>query len=267
MKAIVDNTLYQDWIFLSDQYFTPTPSIQSKDRLLYSHTLKNLFGQASSVLQLINHTDHSFEYFSENILALLGYNTDTFTNGKVQFKMSLMHPDHARIFVRHIHPVMFDLMHQYKKTDRIKDLNFYFTYQIRRNDGQYIWVSEKMNVVEVDDNGNPVLSLIFMDNISLMKGHDAPIDFIVNLNQEQYYNEPLVRMHYGLHNSKSALSDREQDVLRLLSEGKSSHEIAVHLNISYHTVCTHRKNMLHKTDSKNLMELLNKVKNKHVSVA
>jgi DNA-binding CsgD family transcriptional regulator len=266
MKAIVDNTMYHNWTSLSQLYFNPVAEDLSKDRLLYSHTLNNLFGKASSVLQLINHTDNSFEYSSENIQTLLGYELDTITNGKVQFKMSLMHPEHARIFIKHIHPVMFDLMTQYKKSDRLKELNFYFTYQIRRNDGQYIWVSEKMNIIEVDENGNPLLSLVFIDNMSLLKNHDAPVDFIVQLSEDQYYNEPLVRMHYSLQ-SKSNLSDREQDVLRLLSEGKSSHEIAIKLNISYHTVCTHRKNMLHKTDSKNLMELLNKMKNKHASVA
>lgn len=180
--------------------------------------------------------------------------------------MSLMHPEHARIFVKHILPTVVDLKQQYKKTNQLKELNFYFTYQIRRNDEQYIWVSEKMNIVEVDESGNALLSLAFMDNITLTKTHDAPIDFIVHLNNDQYYAEPLVRMHYSVH-SKSTLSDRELDVLRLLSEEKSSHEIAVKLNISYHTVCTHRKNMLQKTNSKNLMELLTKMKYKHISVA
>src|SRR6478735_410207 len=171
MKAIVDDTVYQNWTSLSQQYFNPVAGEQSKDRLLHSHTLNTLFGKTSSIIQLINHSDHSFEYFSESIQSLLGYAPDTFSIGKVQFKLSLMHPEHARIFIKHIHPVMFDLMHQYKKSERLKELNFYFTYQIRRNDGQYIWVSEKMNIIEVDENGNPLLSMVVMDNLSLIKNH------------------------------------------------------------------------------------------------
>ncbi len=43
------------------------------------------------------------------------------------------------------------------------------------------------------------------------------------------------------------LSDRERDVLVLVAQGKSSKEIADRLNISIHTVNTHRKNITRKT--------------------
>ena len=42
------------------------------------------------------------------------------------------------------------------------------------------------------------------------------------------------------------LSNREKDVLKLLVIGKSNKEIANELNISIHTVITHRKNITHK---------------------
>lgn len=43
------------------------------------------------------------------------------------------------------------------------------------------------------------------------------------------------------------LSDRETEVLVLVAKGLSSKEIADKLNISVHTVNTHRKNITHKT--------------------
>ncbi len=46
--------------------------------------------------------------------------------------------------------------------------------------------------------------------------------------------------------SPSSLSDREMDVVKLISEGYTNAQIAVVLHISNHTVNTHRKNIMRK---------------------
>ena len=51
------------------------------------------------------------------------------------------------------------------------------------------------------------------------------------------------------------LSDREQDVLILVAKGKANKEIADELNISIHTVMSHRKNITHKTGIKSVAGL------------
>ena len=52
------------------------------------------------------------------------------------------------------------------------------------------------------------------------------------------------------------ISEREKEVIVKLAEGLNSHEIAELLFISKNTVDTHRKNLLHKTGSKNVAELI-----------
>ena len=51
------------------------------------------------------------------------------------------------------------------------------------------------------------------------------------------------------------LSDREKDVLVCLSKGLKNNEIADKLNISVHTVITHRKNIVRKTGIKSVAAL------------
>ena len=51
------------------------------------------------------------------------------------------------------------------------------------------------------------------------------------------------------------LSRREEAILKLVAEGKSSKEVASMLNISYRTVETHRQNIKHKLDLHSTAEL------------
>ncbi len=51
------------------------------------------------------------------------------------------------------------------------------------------------------------------------------------------------------------LSERERDVLILVAKGKTNKEIAEELNISIHTVMSHRKNITHKTGIKSVAGL------------
>ena len=51
------------------------------------------------------------------------------------------------------------------------------------------------------------------------------------------------------------LTQREKDVLVLVAKGLMNKEIADKLNLSVHTVITHRKNITHKTDIKSVAGL------------
>jgi DNA-binding NarL/FixJ family response regulator len=51
------------------------------------------------------------------------------------------------------------------------------------------------------------------------------------------------------------LSERERDVLVLVARGLANKEIADKLNISIHTVMSHRKNIAHKTGIKSVAGL------------
>jgi DNA-binding CsgD family transcriptional regulator len=82
----------------------------------------------------------------------------------------------------------------------------------------------------------------FQETISITD----PIEIIV-----QKLNE-TVNQCSCIENQQEQLSEREVDVLLLLVNGLSNKEIAEKLNISIHTVISHRKNMIEKTGIKSL---------------
>ncbi len=55
--------------------------------------------------------------------------------------------------------------------------------------------------------------------------------------------------------TKQHLTDREKNIVKLISKGKASDEIALSLNISKHTVAYHRKNIFDKLKMDSVAEL------------
>ena len=70
--------------------------------------------------------------------------------------------------------------------------------------------------------------------------------------------EILKDLKHNMTNTTKDLTVREREVLKFLVEGLSSREIAEKLYISINTVQYHRKQLLHKTDSRNVAELIGK---------
>lgn len=81
---------------------------------------------------------------------------------------------------------------------------------------------------------------------------------------ESYFSKEVTeRIMEGLQGKKKEnnlhmveLTEREKDVLRLIVQELTSHEIADKLFISFHTVETHRKNLISKLQVKNIAGLV-----------
>ncbi|MFO0355498.1 MAG: response regulator [Sphingobacteriaceae bacterium] len=82
------------------------------------------------------------------------------------------------------------------------------------------------------------------------------------LNHGAYFSQdilPIILNQYNKGNTnqaKSALTQREKEVLELIVQEYTSKEIADKLNISKQTVDTHRLNIMQKTDCKTLVGLM-----------
>jgi DNA-binding NarL/FixJ family response regulator len=86
------------------------------------------------------------------------------------------------------------------------------------------------------------------------------------INDEQYIGKSLKKELEELQDFTKrgvAISSRELEVLKYLAQGKKTNEIADILNLSHHTIDSHRKSMLKKLKMHNSLELIQyAVKNK-----
>jgi len=87
---------------------------------------------------------------------------------------------------------------------------------------------------------------VFDETISIYDTPDAIISLICRVVEHHEDDEQ---------GNKERLTEREIEVLKLLTAGNSNKEIADQLNISIHTVISHRKNLSQKTGIKSVSGL------------
>lgn len=103
------------------------------------------------------------------------------------------------------------------------------------------------------------LSQKILNGIQLLLDGGAPISpLIARLMLQRFSPQPDVDEPEPL---KDELTERQVKILKLVSQGYSSREIAEQLNISYYTVTTHIKNIYQKLEVKSRTAALHRAKN------
>ena len=118
------------------------------------------------------------------------------------------------------------------------------TFLYKRKSGAYFQFLQKAMVVETDSSGYPLLYLRYGFDISHLVR--PSVGLIINAPNETliwtYNTQKKILEQVNL------LSAQEKKILGLLAQAKHSKEIGDMLFISSHTIDTHRRNLLKKTN-------------------
>jgi DNA-binding CsgD family transcriptional regulator len=129
--------------------------------------------------------------------------------------------------------------------------SFVLTYRVRKQDGTYMHILRQSTVFETSQDGALISNLSLLIDISFI-----PMTNHVHweFRSENFSHADFI--HY-LHKEYSKLfTKREIEILNLLESGKTSQEIAHSFHVSKHTIDTHRRNMLTKSNNRNTAELI-----------
>jgi len=170
--------------------------------------------------------------------------------------IDVLHPDDKeKVLGLAVHYQKFlDEQSSTKRLDFWGSLNF----RIRHAQGHYIHVLEQAIGLMQDSDGRLTHALKYFTNISHMPYSDEIILTILDNTEpenQHFYTFSIESTPSGLQ-AHSNFSTRELEILQMIAKGDSSKEIAVNLSISINTVNKHRENMMKKTKSKNINEVL-----------
>ncbi|WP_353721290.1 LuxR C-terminal-related transcriptional regulator [Dyadobacter sp. 676] len=163
-----------------------------------------------------------------------------------------IHPDDRHALARSGYDAMKYVMAQ--PAHLRKQFKMLTEYRIITSDGAAIRVTEQHQVLELDASGNIWLSLGVID-ISPDQTAAGTKCQIVNLDTGE-----LIQLENNRIADNARLTAREREILGMIGKGKLSKEISALLDISVHTVNTHRQRILEKLRADNSIEALQSAK-------
>lgn len=189
---------------------------------------------------IMNAFSNEIEFVSESIRHILGYDPAEYTT---EFLMSVIHPEDVPYCMESERKVI-EFMDKLHFEDHYRFYSKY-SYRVRRLNGDYVFINQSYQAIETNEKGHMSRSLVFHDLAEVgftRKNNDLRII-------DRMKNRPVhIENHYDL-------SKREIEILDLILQGKSSKDIATLIFISEHTVNTHRRRILAKTNANNFLEL------------
>ena len=143
------------------------------------------------------------------------------------------------------------IQYSIKHPDSNKEHNLYISHRIKTVSGEFIKILVHTQPYEIDNNGFITKFLVIFSDISFVDTSDVvQYKFTAkDLNTILFHNTIFEK-------SNSFFTSRELEIIREIRNGHSSPKIAEILQISSHTVATHRKKILKKSGCHSTKELL-----------
>ena len=189
-------------------------------------------------------------YVSPNVKRIIGAEPYEFED--LQDVYDFIHPE-DREFVWNFSIRTLEFSKKYRDILKAEPYSAVFSidFRMRCSNGKYIRVNRQTSCFKTDNQGNVIYTLSLFTDINHIKQNNFityawKADFELDFN----IDDLIDRFQHKI------ITNREIEIIRLLSQGMSAVQIGQKLYISPNTVIKHRKNILHKTGAKNTAELM-----------
>jgi DNA-binding CsgD family transcriptional regulator len=216
---------------------------------------------SSTFFCVTNTQDLTFEYISKNFTACLGLDAGELKALGMRYFWSRIHPEDIDAWLSALNSLMEFTLAEIPE-DKRKDANYTWNFRLKNSDDVYVNIIQNTTPLVFDSDGKPIIGLahytVLDANVKMEITASAKL-----LNSHNEY-ETLFFNNFSQKLLNDSISNRERDVIRLLVLNQSSKEISKKLNISSHTVDTHRRNILKKLNISSTGELIGMLKmNQH----
>ncbi|REE25730.1 PAS domain-containing protein [Winogradskyella pacifica] len=216
---------------------------------------------SSTFFCVTNTQDLTFEYISKNFTACLGLDAGELKALGMRYFWSRIHPEDIDAWLSALNSLMEFTLSEIPE-DKRKDANYTWNFRLKNSDDVYVNIIQNTTPLVFDSDGKPIIGLahytVLDANVKMEITASAKL-----LNSHNEY-ETLFFNNFSQKLLNDSISNRERDVIRLLVLNQSSKQISKKLNISSHTVDTHRRNILKKLNISSTGELIGMLKmNQH----
>ncbi len=200
---------------------------------------------------IFNLSTVQFEFMSDSVKTLLGYDKTV----RAVDILEAIHPQDLPYFVSFESKVVdfFQLLDE----DNFKKYKVQYDFRIRKQDGDYVRVLHQVIVLESDDQSKSILKTFGMHtDITHLKEKGKPKLSFIGLEGQPSFID--VEVENIIKPFEEMFTKREHEMLFYICKGLNRVEIAEVLGISKHTVDTHRRSIMKKSQTTSIAELVAK---------
>ncbi|PZR24752.1 MAG: hypothetical protein DI535_20985 [Citrobacter freundii] len=228
--------------------FGPTELIEDFQKL----TNRQPPGHAVSFL--LDFSRKKYLTMSNGTQEMLGYSPGYVKDGGLDLIVSGYHSTDANIYFGDIFLRNLHFLRQLPGEDHPGYL-FSYNYRFKDRGGQYRSILQRFSIIQSAADNTPLVMAAFLTDITHFKTDSRIVHTIERIGAN---GASLVYKNvYAASEEDEILTKRETEVLKYICAGFSSKQIADKMHLSIHTIHNHRKNMLEKTNSGNVAELMN----------
>jgi DNA-binding CsgD family transcriptional regulator len=225
--------------------------------------LLDIFQVGDYYYYIFNPATATFEFVSEGVKNVM--KVEKAEDFSPQYVFENMHPEDQGRFLAHEQKIadFFSTL----TPEQVLKYKVSYDYRMKTMEGIYKWILMQTVTIQTDENSAVIRVIGVQTDITHLKTSNQPsgLSFIGLDGEKSYYNvkvDNFVTVHTP--DSLIHLTKREKEILQFIVEGKTSAQIASALFISKHTVDSHRKKILQKTNCTTSIELIAKVVNENL---
>ncbi len=206
---------------------------------------------------VIDYAAQQYLVMTNEMQGIAGYHPREFLESHLEKLIEVYHKDDFKVYNQLIFPANTAFL---KETPQEEHDKYVFSYNFRfaRQDKKMAHVLQRNSFITSKETGMPLYSLGMIIDITDFKTDTIMVHTIERKQEDRdgFYKQKISTNYFYPDEEDLLLTRREKTVLQYLSEGHSSKQVADKLFVSERTVVNHKQNMLHKTNAKNITELV-----------
>jgi DNA-binding CsgD family transcriptional regulator len=223
-----------------------------REKILNHPLINNLYSVGKSFAIIANTNTWEIESVTGDTKDLTGYTAEEIYHMGGEFVMSFTVQEHLLVNMATVKACM-----EYSNSipeEQREFISAIYYYHGRKKNGDIIAVQHQTIPVAFDEQKIPYIFCNIYSDISYLDPQNIPHGVMVNKFTREVFH--LSKNSLNLEKKEDLFSKREKEIIRLMTNGLTSKEMAEKLHISNDTVRTHRKNILRKAGVSNTISLI-----------
>lgn len=209
----------------------------------------------SPAFLMIDYTKRKYLYCSIGIKRLLGYEAKEILEGGPNFFDQLFQKEYYKVFNDVIFPKNLAFLNQEPQALH-KLMTFMFNTQLKNKEGEWSNLLLKTSYITSVNSSLPIIGLQMLINIDGYNSNNVINYMVEKTNKLTGVTGLVEKVCFYPFEEDKLLTKQEKNILKYMADGLSSKMLADKLCISENTVSNHRQNIIRKTNTNNVAQLI-----------